>query len=218
MRGCGGNFPHGKCGKMDLSFLHSFSHWQVSALVFLFLAQGAIFSPVPEEITLMTLGLFCRAGRVSAFEALLAGGGGVLLANFLLVLIGRHLIGTILRSRWGQRLVNPARVERAREVLDREGLRAIFLVRFIPIVRAPIYLAAGLSSLSHGAIFRSDFLAACFQIPAMIGLGYALSVGAESAAGFYLKASMLELGFCGVAWIVVRWVRSNRQSPSVDGR
>lgn len=63
-------------------------------------------------------------------------------------LIGRHAGPVVLDSRIGRR-IGPAAVQRADSFFARRGTAAVFLARFVPVLRTLVPVTAGVSGMDH---------------------------------------------------------------------
>ena len=60
-----------------------------------------------------------------------------------------------------------------REKFDRYGNRVLFVARFLPGLRAPIYMVAGITHrISYVRFVLLDFAAAIISVPIWVYLGY----------------------------------------------
>jgi membrane protein DedA with SNARE-associated domain len=178
-------------------------------LAFALLVEGCFVAILPEEIIFVTMGYFCRQGRVSWPEAQLACQTGVLIANAVMMGAGR-LVGSRLALippfRW---FMTPHSLERALELVDRNGWKILAVTRFTPVVRGPVYLAAGLSKVPLRQCIAADAAASFFQVPLLLGAGYF----AFDRALVVLRESRIPIaiaGACVLLFLLVRQARSRR--------
>lgn len=189
-----------------IQMIESLSGWQIHAVAFWILLQGAVVSVAPEEVVILTLGMLWGREKIGFFEAWLVIAGGLLPANLFMVFVGSRIAG---------RVGNKPLVIFARRFLDRYGPAAIFLTRFTPTIRGPVYLAVGLSRFPLTRFFRWDASASLVQIPALLWAGRTISLRSGSIEEAYrwigviagiLVASALLVG------VVSRVGRLRRQS------
>jgi len=193
-------------------FLGNFTHTQLTWLAFALLVEGCFVAILPEEIIFVSMGYFCRQGRVSWPEALVACQTGVLIANAMMMTAGK-LVGNRLALippfRW---FMSPVSLGRALEAVDRNGWKILFITRFTPVVRGPVYLAAGLSRLPLKQCIAADAIASCFQVPLMLSAGYF----AFDRALDLFRAARIPIaiaGACALLFIFVRQSRLQRRQP-----
>lgn len=187
-------------------FLGNFTHTQLTWLAFALLVEGCFVAILPEEIIFVSMGYFCKLGRVSWPEALIACQTGVLIANAMMMTAGK-LVGSRLALippfRW---FLSPQSLERALELVDRNGWKILFITRFTPVVRGPVYLAAGLSKLPLKQCIAADATASCFQVPLMLGAGY---FAFDRALELFKQARIpiAIIGACALTFLLVRQAR-----------
>ncbi len=151
--------------------LMSLSSWQIAGTAILLLWQGAVFAALPEEIILLSLGALWGAGRIPFWVALFAAQIGLIPANAFTMGLAHKLgdrIVTVAPFKW---FLKPAALEKARALVARHGERIVFVTRFTPTVRAPVYVAVGLSKIHPLNFIRTDWAASFIQIPALLCAG-----------------------------------------------
>jgi len=85
---------------------------------------------------------------------------------------------------WARKHSDKPAVHKAKEKLDENMLRTIFVSRFLPGARIPLYIAAGLFKLPFSKFAFSICVTAIFYI----GLIYTIFLGLGEIAGERLKA------------------------------
>jgi membrane protein DedA with SNARE-associated domain len=176
--------------------------WQIAAAACWILLQACVLPSVPEEIVTTTLGMLAAQGRISpplAFTAVLVG---LLPANSAMV-----FLGSLGRSRIGRagrlgRLLGSPGVASALAAVRRHGPGLVLVTRFIPFVRAPVYLATGLSGLPVRRFFALDALAACVQVPLLLWVGSRLGRDATPQEA-WTRIGWLSTGFVALALLTV---------------
>src|SRR4051812_47614938 len=198
-----------------LSFFGTLSHAQLAWLAFGFLIKGCFVAILPEEIIFVSMGYLCRQGRVGWFEALIACQTGFVLANAAMMGAGK-LIGSRLALippfRW---FMSQSSLERALELVDRNGWKILFVTRFTPVVRGPVYLAAGLSKLPLKQCIAVDAFASCFQVPLLLAAGYY----AFESAFAVLRETRIPIAITGAAvltFILIRQARRRSREVAVS--
>lgn len=190
--------------------LANLQHWEIALLATYLLYQGMVIAVFPEEVIIATLGLLWSQGRIGFFEALVAVWMGLLPANATTVFLG---------SRFGPRLlvIRPFCWIFKKEVIEESlfNMRKhrnwiVFVTRFTPMIRGPIYVAAGLSQIGILRFMKIDAIASCIQIPLLLMLGSWIGKGANSLMQGYqwigiFMAAML------VSVFVVKWIVSRRK-------
>ena len=106
---------------------------------------------VSEDLTCIATGLLVRQGTVDLFTGLIGCYLGIFLGDLGLFFLGRLLRLGILKLPALRRTFTGPVVARLERRFEREGMRLLFLSRFVPGMRLPVYVGAGLLG---GAAFR----------------------------------------------------------------
>lgn len=128
--------------------------------------------PVPEDIVLVSAGAL---GVIDERPWMQVSGvmyAGVMLGDSIIFLAGRHLGWRLLDSKWFQRILPPAKQSRVRELFDKYGSLVLFVGRFLPGLRTPIFLTAGSMKVKYLTFFFFDGLAALVSVPVFVWLGH----------------------------------------------
>lgn len=158
---------------MDLlvSFFTDYGYW---AVLFVLLICG-FGVPIPEDITLVSGGIIAGLypENVNVHIMLAVSMIGVLAGDSTMYWLGRIYGVKILRFRPIRKLVNAKRLRMVREKFDRYGNRVLFVARFLPGLRAPIYMVSGITRrVSFIRFVLLDFFAAIISVPVWVYLGY----------------------------------------------
>ncbi len=151
--------------------LDHLQHWQIALLASGLLYQGIFLAVFPEEVIITTLGLLWSQGRIGFFEAWLAICVGLLPANATTVYAGSRLGMKIFTIRPFSWLLKREAIEESLEQIRHYGKRIVFFTRFMPMIRGPIYFAAGMSKMGVLNFMKTDFAASLIQIPGLLFLG-----------------------------------------------
>jgi membrane protein DedA with SNARE-associated domain len=189
--------------------------WQVALAASWILLQGCVLPSIPEEIVIVSMGMLVGQGRVEAPLALCAVLVGLLPANSAAVFFGSLARRQLGRGGTLGRTLSSPRVAAASAALRRHGPVVVLVTRFTPLVRGPVYLAAGLSGLGVGRFFLLDAAAACVQVPLLLWIGSRLGDGATVEQA-WSRIGWLSAGLVGtaVAVAVVKRVVDERRGLS----
>ena len=122
----------------DSSFLYYFAVFigpfvQEDAAVFV---AASLFSQNPKRYPLMFL---------------------IVLFGLILSDIWKYWIGWLaLRNTKVHSLVNKKKITNLEEKVQKYTLTTLFLARFLPLARVPIYIACGLFRIPYGKVLRND--------------------------------------------------------------
>ncbi|MDR3426116.1 MULTISPECIES: DedA family protein [Silvimonas] len=129
--------------------------------------------PIPEDITLVAGGIISGLGYADVHTMFCVGMAGVLVGDSIMFFIGRHFGTRALKWRWVAHVLTPERYAAVQDKFRRYGNRVLFVARFLPGLRTPIYLSAGMSQcVPFWRFLLADGLAALISVPVWVYLGY----------------------------------------------
>ena len=142
------------------------------AAVFVVLVACGFGIPIPEDITLIAGGVISGLGHSNAHIMVVVGMIGVLTGDGMMFLLGHFYGDRILKARFVKRLMPPQRYLQVQEKFDKHGSWVLFVARFLPGLRTPIYMTAGISrKVSVLRFILMDGLAALISVPLWVYLG-----------------------------------------------
>ena len=160
--------------------------------------------PIPEDVTLVAGGVISGLGYTNVHIMFAVGMAGVLVGDGLMFLLGRHYGERILRSKIGARLMPPKRYAQVQKKFDQYGNRVLFVARFLPGLRSPIVLTAGMSGrMSFWQWLQMDGFAALISVPLWIYLG---SIGAENKDWLMLQVHRFQHGLFAVLGVAAAFL------------
>ncbi|ULJ61646.1 DedA family protein [Wielerella bovis] len=146
--------------------------------VFFVLVLCGFGVPIPEDITLVAGGVISGLHYTNVHIMAIVGFGGVMVGDGIMFLLGKFYGERILRFKPVARLMPPKRYAQVRQKFDRYGNRVLFVARFLPGLRSPIFLTAGMSGkISFWQWLMMDGFAALISVPVWVYLG---NYGAEN--------------------------------------
>ncbi|WP_035055081.1 DedA family protein [Andreprevotia chitinilytica] len=141
--------------------------------VFLVLLLCGFGIPIPEDITLVAGGIIAGLGYANVHVMFLVGMAGVLIGDTIMFSAGHHYGKEVLKWRWVAHLLSPAHYAGVQDKYRRYGNRVLFVARFLPGLRSPIFLCAGMSrQIPYWRFLMMDGFAALISAPVWVYLGY----------------------------------------------
>lgn len=141
--------------------------------VFLVLVVCGFGVPIPEDITLVSGGIISGLGYANPHIMLVVSMLGVLIGDSTMYWLGRIFGVKILRFRPLRRILKPKIMKLVREKFAKYGSRVLFVARFLPGLRAPIYMVSGITRrVSYLKFVLMDFCAAIISVPIWVYLGH----------------------------------------------
>ncbi|TGL59660.1 SNARE-like domain protein [Leptospira ognonensis] len=127
---------------------------------------------ISEDITCISTGILIQQGLLDPIVGVTACTLGIFIGDFLLYLTGKELHGFLRKRKSFQFLFESATYEKLSENLENNYARTIFLSRFMPGTRLPIYTFAGMISKSNLPFLLYTFVASVLWTPLMILISY----------------------------------------------
>jgi membrane protein DedA with SNARE-associated domain/pimeloyl-ACP methyl ester carboxylesterase len=165
-----------------------FDREQVTALSGLALALMLLLlvltTFISEDLACIGAGLLAAKGILNFIPAVIACFTGILLADVTIYWLGRWLGSPVLSRvpfRW---LIDEEDVDQAEQTFKQQGVAIIFLSRFIPGTRFPVYFTAGMVRAKFTLFLIYFILAILLWTPLIVGVSY--FVGHSVLEYFYL--------------------------------
>ncbi len=140
------------------------------ARVLLMVVLLAIATLISEDITCITAGILAARGMLGLFPATLGCFLGIFIGDTGLYLLGRVLGPGALRSAPLKWIVRVEKVEASERFFARYGALLVIVTRWLPGMRIPTYVAAGILKLKFRIFILYFFIAAAIWTPLLVGL------------------------------------------------
>jgi membrane protein DedA with SNARE-associated domain len=144
------------------------------AAIFVIVILGNVGLPVPEETVLTVSGYLIWQGRLEALPVVLTAIASAALGDNLAYWIGRRY-GRLALTRFLK--IGPERIERMQGLVQRYGMLAVFVGRFVAGLRFMAGPLAGSTGLGPVRFFIANLLGAIVYVPIAVGAGYAVGYG-----------------------------------------
>ncbi len=169
---------------------------------------------VLEDPTAIACGLLVADGHMSFATALVGLAGGIAAGDWGLYLLGRAAGPRLLR--WG--LVSETRLTRASSTFRRGLVRTLVLSRFVPGLRLPTYIAAGVLRAPAWRFVTISALASIVWTLLLLTLATLIGESLETVFGA-LRWPIAALALLGLVLGQRRWVaRRDGDSGEASGR
>lgn len=143
--------------------------------VFLVLLACGFGVPIPEDITLVAGGVICCAlsSNLDVRIMLVVALAGVIVGDGIMFVLGR-LLGPKVKTLPLLRKVFTDNIYRKmQEKVHKYGHWVLFVARFLPGLRAPIFMTAGISrKVPYWKFLLMDGTAALISVPVWVYAGY----------------------------------------------
>jgi membrane protein DedA with SNARE-associated domain len=129
--------------------------------------------PIPEDITLVAAGLVSGFHATNPHIMLVICFVGVLGGDATMYMLGRTFGYRIQKFKPMRKILPPSRFAKVQREFTKHGIWVLFFARFMPGLRSPIFLAAGMSHrIPFSQFILMDGFAALISVPVWIYLGY----------------------------------------------
>jgi membrane protein DedA with SNARE-associated domain len=175
--------------------------------------------PMPEDIVLITGGILSARGITDFWSVNAVCLAGVLVGDGTIYCLGRRYGPAVKQHRFVQKIMSEKMDQRVSYVFNKYGDKVIFMARFMPGLRTPIFLTSGTYQVSAWKFFGLDGLAALISVPLWVWVGHVFGENLEVLEerirqfqfGIYGLLGLLAVGF------VVLAVTKKRIMKRVDG-
>ncbi len=157
---------------MDQSALFEWIATYSYPLLYLMLLACGVGAPLSEELVVLTGGIVAGQGGASLPLMMAVAWAGVVSGDALLYRLGRKLGPAATEKPWLKRMLKPERVEWVKGHFGKRGIQTIVLARFLPGLRAPTFLIAGMCGVRPRTFLLADGLAALLTAPLITYLGF----------------------------------------------
>jgi membrane protein DedA with SNARE-associated domain len=191
--------------------------------VFLLMVMESMVFPVPSEAVLPPAGWLAFEGSMNLWVALLVATLGTLVGSLLSYAMGFYGVRPFLERYGKYVLVSPHHLDLAHRFFDRRGAAfAVFLSRFVPVVRHLISIPAGsarmplvpfvVATTLGGGLWNLILLYAGFKL----GENWAQVTATVDAYKVPILAAaiLLAAGVAGFYWLRRRRARARETGPA----
>jgi len=205
-----------------IEFFSIYGYWAV--LTILIICGFGI--PIPEDITLIAGGVICALAdsnmitvvhHVDVHHMVLVSLFGVLIGDSIMFFLGKWL-GDRVKTLPLLRLVFTEKAYAVmQEKTEKYGSKVLFIARFLPGVRATIFVTAGVTrKVSWFRFIAFDGSAALISVPIWVYMGYFFAQDLPDLVSWVKKseyAIFLGLGIV-IAYFVFRYFRTKWKNKS----
>ncbi|AUZ05551.1 DedA family protein [Vitreoscilla stercoraria] len=174
--------------------------------------------PIPEDITLVAGGVMAGLGHANVHWMVVVGLVGVLVGDGLMFTAGKVFGTRILRFRLIARIMTPERYLQVQEKFEKYGNWVLFVARFLPGLRTPIFISAGISGkVSYTRFLLMDGFAALISVPIWVYLG---EFGAENRDWLMAKVHQFQMVIfvllgIGAVLLLSHWWRKRQKNKTM---
>lgn len=184
--------------------------------VFAVLVMCGFGLPIPEDVTLVAGGVICALSKetdyiLSIHYMIIITLCGVLFGDGIMFSLGRYLGPRVTRIPGLRHVITPQNYAKIQEKARHHGDKILFIARFLPGLRAPIFVISGISHrVSLIKFFVMDGSAALISVPFLVYLGYFFADDIDEVIDLVRRGEFLILGglvVIIVGYFVIKWVK-----------
>lgn len=183
--------------------------------VFVMLLICGFGVPVPEDVTLVTGGVIAGLGYADPHTMFAVGMAGVLVGDGLIFTLGRVYGERIQQLPGLRKVLTKERFDKAAKQFEKYGKWVMFVARFLPGLRTPVFFSAGMSRrVPFLTWLLMDGVAALISVPIWVYLGF---FGAQNWEWMFGVLRQFQVGILlllavGAVALGVYWWRRRRAS------
>lgn len=200
-----------------ITFLSGFEGITAYSVILGVLLACGLGVPMPEDVTLVAAGILAGLGNISLTGALIVGTIGVLLGDAILFFMGRRYGYKVFSLPGFRRIFTESRIAMARQRILQNQKFICFLARFLPGLRAPIYLTAGIMGVRPLTFLVLDGLAAIISVPFWIYIGFHLGDNIDDTLGYVVKAQkwiIIAVASAVAAIVIYKYYRRRQEKKN----
>ncbi|HLE07254.1 MAG TPA: DedA family protein [archaeon] len=177
--------------------------------IFLLMALESMIAPVPSEAVMPFAGFLVAQGKFDFWLALIAASVGSIAGSALSYWIGKNGGKIFVRKIGKYFLLNEKHLEETEKFFSSHGGKAIFVSRFIPVVRHLISIPAGMGKMHFGKFIFLTSIGATAWNAILLYAGVLLGQNWELVAQNtkLIDAGVLVLLLVAVVWFVWRRIK-----------
>jgi membrane protein DedA with SNARE-associated domain len=191
-----------------ITFLAGFHGVTAYALIFGVLLSCGLGVPLPEDITIISAGILAALKSIKFPGALLVCFLGVLAGDSFLFFMGRIYGYRIFRLPGFRSIFTESRIQIARTKVLRNSKFICFTGRFLPGLRAPIFLTAGIMGVHPFVFLILDGSAAMISVPVWVYVGWLFGSNLDQALAIALKTQKYFIGAVVLLFLVYLWFKA----------
>ncbi len=183
--------------------------------VFLVLIACGFGVPIPEDITLVAGGVICGlAATMDVHLMVTIALLGVIIGDGTMFMLGKLLGPRVKKVPLLKNVFTEKRYKQMQEKVHKYGNRILFVARFLPGLRAPIFMTAGISRrVSYWKFLVMDGGAALISVPLWVYAGYYFAHDLDDLLHWVRQSEtfiLSILAFILLVWIIISVAKKNK--------
>lgn len=188
--------------------------------VFCVLVACGFGAPIPEDIALVAGGVICGLSEnmnyaINVHYMVAIALCGVILGDGIMFTLGRYLGPRVTRLPGLKHIITPQNYAKIQEKAHKHGDKILFVARFLPGLRAPIFIISGISHrVSLLKFLAMDGAAALISVPVWVYLGYFFAYDIDDVIKYVRKGEVFILvgvGIAIIAFLVMKFLKRKKK-------
>jgi membrane protein DedA with SNARE-associated domain len=195
---------------------YTYQPYMVYFLVVVVMFLSSLGLPVPEEISIISLGILSYVGsrpelypppfegapHVQVFPAMLVCSLSIYFSDYVVYSVGRHFGPSMFSTSWFQKIVSEKRLKTVKAWTRKWGRVVPGLFRLIPGVRFPGHLMCGALGIRKTTFLIVDGIVVLTVVPTQIFL---ISYYGENVVEFMKRFQFVLGGVCAIVMGFLIW-------------
>ncbi len=154
-------------------FIQAYGNWIYPALfLIIFCETGLVFLPfLPGDSLIFAAGAFAAIGKMNFWLLLLLIIISAILGDTINYEIGKHFGRKIINNK-KFKLIKEENLQKAEDLVKRYGGAAVFLARFMPIIRTIVPFVVGMGELHYPKFIKYNALGGIIWVTLFLTIGY----------------------------------------------
>lgn len=166
--------------------------------------------PMPEDVVLVTGGILASHGVTHLWLVNIVCMAGVLIGDSTIFFLGNKFGRTLKTRGVFKRIFTEKRDKNVKALFDKYGDKVIFMGRFMPGLRTPIFFTSGMYHVTPWKFLLLDGTAALISVPLWIWIGFLFGKNLEelerqmhrAQVGIYSAVGVIVVAF--IIYLVVK--------------
>ena len=176
--------------------------------VLLLVALENVFPPMPSEVILLFSGFATNKTNLNFYLMIIFSTFGSLIGAMILYFIGTILnkerIKDLLNTKWGGILkLKETDIDKAESWFNKQGTKAVFVCRFIPLIRSLISIPAGINKMNKLKFLISTLIGSLIWNSGLILIGNRVGDNWAKIAIIFERYSFLVIVFMMIFILII---------------
>lgn len=166
-----------------------------------------MIATISEDLGVISAGLLVASGLLPYWFVIVVTILGIFIVDMSIYLLGRYVGRPVISRAPFRWFINERDVESAENTFKMRGVEIIFVSRFLPGARLPVYLVAGILKVNYTFFLTYFFLAILIWAPLLIWLSALIGEPILDYLKTYQDYALwVFLGLMFTIYLIVKWV------------